>query len=229
VTQIIALTSTRGQSGKDTLCDLLVQSGFTVVRVAFGDVLKENCARVLSNGYDMDERTLIDWFHSDQKDRLKPQLAIKELADSEYKAWLMFKADQGDDMDWMNAMRTPRWHLQKFGTEFVRVYKNQPSLWLDEGLKVIATTLNSAFAPDLIVVTDLRQPHECTAMIERGAKLVRLQRMWFKPGVDDTAFHTTDVSLLGHRMDALVLNEWNKPMEMLAQLREQGVLPSEKS
>jgi hypothetical protein len=223
VTQIIALTSTRGQSGKDTLCDLLVQSGFTVVRVAFGDVLKENCARVLSNGYDMDEATLIEWFHSDQKDRLKPSLAIKDIPNSNYRNWLMFKADQGTDMDWVNAMRTPRWHLQKFGTEFSREYMKQPDIWLNEGLKKITeATLGK---PDFIVVSDLRQENEYQALYDLGAKLVRLQRMWFKPGVDDVAFHGTDVVLTKYEMDALVLNEWNKPMEMLTQLREQGVLP----
>lgn len=222
MTQIVALTSTRGQSGKDTLCDLLVQSGYTVVRVAFGDVLKENCARVLSNGYDMDEATLIEWFHSDQKDRLKPQLAIVDLKDSEYKNWLMYKADQGTDSNWMNAMRTPRWHLQKFGTEFTAGYMKQPTIWRDQGMLLVEDALQGS--PDFIIVTDMRRHVEYVSLNDAGAKLIRLQRMWFKPGVDDAAFHSTDVELIGHAMDAVVLNEWNKPMEMLTQLRAQGVL-----
>lgn len=219
--KIIALTSVRGQSGKDTLIEQLELNGFVVARVAFGDVLKEQCATDMA-GYDFNKQDLLRFFHGPEKDVAMPGLAIKHVTEGPYKRWLIDTAER-DSSQWMQQVRTPRWHLQQYGTNFRRVHLDNPNVWLDEGMKLVEELQgNEAF--DLIVISDLRQRNEYKKLKAYGAKLVRLQRMWFKACIDDQAFHVTDLDLIGHGMDAVVLNVWGEPGDMVQQLYAQGVI-----
>lgn len=218
MTDIIALTSERGRSGKDTLCELLEYEGYKVFRVAFGDILKRECSKVLA----LDECARIvmeSHCHTDLKDAQFEELAIESIPESEYQDWLWYI--QGDllDLD-VCAPRTPRWHLQQYGTGFRRNYKNNPDVWLLEGLKEIKKAPKDA----LVVVTDMRQANEYAALSIRQAHLVRLSRDWRIPAVDDAELHATDIELRDYQMDALVVNKWGHASEMIDQLKEQGVI-----
>jgi hypothetical protein len=214
MTDIIALTSERGRSGKDTLCDLLVLEGYKVHRVAFGDVLKRKCSHMLA--LDECERIVMESHcHTDLKDAQFEELAIDQIPESEYRDWLM---DSGF-LD-LTIPRTPRWHLQQYGTGFRRNYKANPDVWLLEGLKEI----KKAPKGSLVVVTDMRQANEYAALSIRQAHLVRLSRDWAIPAVDDVPLHATDIELRDYQMDAHVVNKWGHASEMIDQLREQGVI-----
>lgn len=215
---VIALTSVRGRSGKDTLIEELRKAGHTVTRVAFGDTLKEACAAELAIAPFFKE-DLLEFFHSDAKDHIMPGLAIRNLHRGAYREWL---ETQGPNLpEWMDVSRTPRWHLQMYGTEYRREFLKNPNVWLDAGLKEIKE------APEgLVVVTDMRQQNEYAALnkfsVDRPkAYTVRLQRMWFVPGVDDAGYHKTDLDLIGNSMSAVVLNEWGNPAGMVDQLIKQ--------
>ena len=215
---VIALTSVRGRSGKDTLIEELRKAGHTVTRVAFGDTLKEACADELAIAPFFKE-DLLEFFHSDAKDQMMPGLAIRNLHRGAYREWL---ETQGPNIqEWMDVARTPRWHLQQYGTEYRREFLKNPNVWLDAGLKEIQE------APEgLVVVTDMRQQNEYAAlgMFTAGrprAYTVRLHRMWFVPGVDDVGYHKTDLDLIGNSMSAVVLNEWGNPAGMVDQLKKQ--------
>ncbi|WYW00649.1 deoxynucleoside monophosphate kinase [Pseudomonas phage vB_PpuP-Vasula] len=217
---IICLTSVRGRSGKDTLIEQLRLQGHEVTRVAFGDTLKEECARDLATYWNEADK-LLDWFHSDMKDVPQATLRIRELPEGHYKEWLMFKADRPNpNEDWMNLNRTPRWHLQQYGTNFRRDFCKDPDVWLNAGIVKIAE------APEgLVVVTDMRQSNEYDALSKlKGPNrvlMVRMHRMWFIPGVDDAEYHITDLDLIGHKMQAAVLNSWGNPAGMVKQLNDQ--------
>lgn len=214
MTDIIALTSERGRSGKDTLCEYLAIEGFKVWRVAFGDVLKRECSKVLA--LEEHHRVVMEsHMHTDFKDAKFDELSIDQIPESEYRDWL--------EPQWPNHMslpRTPRWHLQQYGTGFRRNYKANPDVWLLEGLKEIKKAPKDA----LVVVTDMRQANEYAALSIRQAHLVRLQRDWVIPAVDDQPLHATDIELRDHQMDAIVVNKWGHASEMIDQLRAQGVL-----
>lgn len=216
---ILCLTSVRGRSGKDTLIEQLTLAGHEVARVAFGDVLKEECAETLQSYWNEREK-LLDWFHSDMKDVPQLTLAIREIPEGPYKEWLMFKADrEGSEGDWMKTPRTPRWHLQQYATDYRRVFLKDPDVWLNAGMKTIEGT-----DADIVVVSDMRQANEYTRLAEAGGVMVRLHRMWFIPGVDDAPYHVTDLDLIGHKMDACVFNHWGNPQGMIDQLKIQGVI-----
>lgn len=236
MTQVICLTSVRGRSGKDTLIELLQSQGFNVARVAMGDVLKEQCADDLTS-WKIPKDTLLQWFHSDTKDQLLSDLAIKEIPEGPYRAWLMNTKDRDNDAQWMTRPRSPRWHLQQYGTDYRRNHLVNPDVWLEEGIKAIRG--HALGGADIIVVSDMRQRNEYirlsqltgtlwtdttgSAKIEK-THMVRLHRMWFIPGVDDASYHITDLDLIGFFMSAVVLNEWGAPAEMITQLKTQGVL-----
>lgn len=210
---IIALTSERGRSGKDTLVELLREEGYVVHRVAFGDVLKDRCAEVLT--FDECSRIVMNsHMHTDLKDAQFEELSLKEIPGSLYREWL---DEQGADWD---EPRSPRWHLQQYGTGYRRNYQNDPDVWLREGLKEIS----KAPAGSIVVVTDMRQANEYEALAIRQAHLVRLNRNWVIPAVDSAPLHATDIELRAFQMDAVVENRWGYASDMLEQLKAQGVI-----
>lgn len=222
---ILALTSVRGRSGKDTLIEQLTLQGYEVARVAFGDGLKEACADEIQSYWNEREK-LLEWFHSDMKDVRQATLAIREIPEGPYKEWLMFKAERptAPGEDWMREHRTPRWHLQQYGTNYRRDFCKDPDVWLNAGMKVVANT-----EAEIVVVSDLRQANEYARLKDLGSitasvKFIRLHRMWFLPGVDDQAYHVTDVDLIGHQMDACVFNHWGNPADMVRQLQAQEAI-----
>ncbi|WGH28277.1 hypothetical protein 10P302A_gene0017 [Pseudomonas phage 10P302A] len=215
MTDIIALTSERGRSGKDTLCELLICEGFKVHRVAFGDVLKRQCSHVLA--LDECQRIVMEsHMHTDLKDAQFEELSLKEIPESEYRDWLL---DDPEIFD-RDIPRSPRWHLQQYGTGFRRNYKQNPDVWLLEGLKEIKKAPKDA----LVVVTDMRQANEYAALSIRQAHLVRLTRNWVIEAVDSQPLHATDIELRDHQMDAIVENRWGYASQMIDQLKAQGVI-----
>ncbi|ALO79976.1 hypothetical protein AU161_gp16 [Pseudomonas phage PPPL-1] len=213
---VIALTSERGRSGKDTLCELLVEYGFEVYRVAFGDVLKHQCSLVLT---DCREAQIVmeSHCHTDLKDARFEELAINEIPDTEYRDWLVSLYPTYEDH---HEPRSPRWHLQQYGTGYRRNHLGEPDVWLKEGLKLI----EKAPVESLVVVTDMRQANEYNALAERGAHLVRLTRNWVIEAVDSAPLHATDIELRDHVMHAHVENRWGYASDMLEQLKAQGVI-----
>uniref|UniRef100_A0AAU6W365 Deoxynucleotide monophosphate kinase n=1 Tax=Pseudomonas phage Ghuch01 TaxID=3138535 RepID=A0AAU6W365_9CAUD len=215
---IIALTSERGRSGKDTLVELLREEGFEVYRVAFGDILKRQCSEVLS--HDECARIVMEsHMHSDLKDAQFEELAIDNLPESDYQDWLWSRQDFWENGGW-DLPRSPRWHLQQYGTGYRRNAKGDPDVWLREGLKEI----DKAPEGKLIVVTDMRQANEYEALAIRQAHLVRLSRNWVIPAVDNAPLHATDIELRDFQMDAVVENRWGYASQMLDQLKAQGVI-----
>ena len=212
-TVIIALTSRRGRSGKDTLVEKLREEGFEVYRVAFGDVLKHQCSIVLTS--DRQAQIVMESHcHTDLKDAAFEELSINNIPESDYSEWL--RETFWDD----TAPRSPRWHLQQYGTGYRRNHLEDPDVWLREGLKEIAKAPEGS----LVVVTDMRQANEYEALNGLGAHLVRLSRNWTIEAVDSAPLHATDIELEPFVMDAHVENRWGNPDQMLDQLREQGVI-----
>lgn len=216
---IIALNSNRGKSGKDTLIDHLeARLNLSVLRVAFADILKREVASVLAHDSDI-AKGIEKALHSSDKDKPFHSLALAGLPRSPYKDWLK---TQGC---WLNryAARTPRWHAQIYGTEFIREHCNQPDRWLSLGVTAI---LDGLIDPnvDLVVVTDMRLPNEYEEMGRMGAKRVRIARDWYIPEVDDPTPHVSDTALDGLTFDAFITNRHGNPAAMVDQLISQGVI-----
>jgi hypothetical protein len=222
--QILVLNSIRGKSGKDTLIALLESKGYRVHRVAFADILKKQCAEVLSFN-EIEARILEKHMHQSEKDQPSSDLAIDALPISPYRDWLY--SQHVPLVDHL-IPRSPRWHLQQYGTEYRREFCKEPNVWLDQGLKEIHEGIDKADV-DMVVVTDCRLPNELKAledlrMVYKTVNTVRIVRDWFIPGVDDQPYHISDIALMAAHFDHLVVNKLGEPWGMLEQLEEQGAI-----
>ncbi|HBO3276638.1 TPA: hypothetical protein L4S01_001559 [Pseudomonas aeruginosa] len=212
---ILALNSIRGKSGKDTLIEHIQAHGLKVHRVAFADTLKRECSQVLAGPIPKLALELERRMHTSQKDEAIGLLSLRELPDSFYKQWLM--ASQWGES--VTAPRSLRWHLQQYGTEYIREYLGKQSYWLDQGLMDVQKG-HSDPSVDAVVVTDMRLPNEYTALYSAGARVIRIVRNWHIPEVDTVPYHQSDIALMAHPFDALVVNEWGKPEAMFDQIKE---------
>ncbi|MES9301542.1 hypothetical protein ABEQ47_12635, partial [Cutibacterium acnes] len=161
--------------------------------------------------------------HNAKKDQNDPGLAIRNLPPSHYRGWLWSryagKQQTVDDKFCTEVPRSPRWHLQQYGTEFRREHMGTPNYWLDKGLVQVLNGLGDP-SVDVVVVTDMRLPNEYAELANAGAKLVRIVRNWHIPEVDTVPYHQSDIALMAHAFDALVVNEWGKPEAMYDQIKE---------
>jgi hypothetical protein len=210
---ILALNSIRGKSGKDTLIEHIQAHGLKVHRVAFADTLKRECSQVLDMKM---ARCYEEQMHGPEKDKLTSLLRIERLAPSYYLQWLMARYTTEQER---SAPRSLRWHLQQYGTEYIREYLGKQSYWLDQGLMDVQKG-HSDPSVDVVVVTDMRLPNEYTALYSAGARVIRIIRNWHIPEVDTVPYHQSDIALMAHPFDALVVNEWGKPEAMFDQIKE---------
>ena len=221
MTDLLCLNSIRGKSGKDTLISLLESEGRKVFRVAFADVLKRMCAEELAGPRKglavMFERDM----HSSAKDKPCPGMAIEELERSAYTDFLKSRMESREDFQ---KPRSLRWHLQTFGTQYHREFLGKPNVWFDLGMIEVRKALEVG-TYDHVVVTDMRMINEYEGLLYApSVKTIRIVRDWFIPGVDDQPYHISDIALMAHPFDALVVNRLGEPWAMLDQLKEQGVI-----
>lgn len=220
MTDLLALNSIRGKSGKDTLIGLLEAEGRKVFRVAFADVLKEMCAQVLAGGPGELATAYQRDMHKSIKDKPQQCLSTAQIAPSSYRAWLDAFGTREDVFE----PRSLRWHLQNFGTGYHREHLGKPDVWFDLGMREVRQGLEDS-SYDHVVVTDMRMPNEYKGLLYApDVKTIRIVRDWFIPGVDDQPYHISDIALMAHPFDALVVNRLGDPWAMLDQLKEQGVL-----
>ncbi|WP_443700072.1 hypothetical protein [Pseudomonas sp.] len=221
MTDLLCLNSIRGKSGKDTLISLLESEGRKVFRVAFADVLKRMCAEELAGPRKglavMFERDM----HSSAKDKPCASMAIEELERSAYTDFLKSRMESREDFQ---KPRSLRWHLQTFGTQYHREFLGKPNVWFDLGMIEVRKALEAG-TYDHVVVTDMRMINEYEGLLYApSVKTIRIVRDWFIPGVDDQPYHISDIALMAHPFDALVVNRLGEPWAMLDQLKEQGVI-----
>jgi hypothetical protein len=214
--QILVLNSIRGKSGKDTLIALLESKGYRCHRVAFADILKKQCASELACTSDQ-AAEFEAMMHRSAKDDQLQYLSISNIPQGAYLEWLCGHTDHDQ-----YAPRSLRWHLQQYGTEYVRNFLGKQSRWLDLGLKEIHEGIDKADV-DIVVVTDCRLPNELKAledlrMVYQTVTTVRIVRDWFIPGVDDQPYHISDIALMASHFDHLVVNKLGEPWGMLDQL-----------
>ncbi|WP_323115369.1 hypothetical protein [Pseudomonas guariconensis] len=208
---ILALNSIRGKSGKDTLIEHIEANGLKVHRVAFADTLKRLCAETLAGSPGGRAVLLEKEMHTSVKDTPKASLAIANLPVSPYKAWAVDRFDVREE-------RSLRWHLQQYGTGYRREFLGKPNVWLDMGCLEVEEGLSDP-SVDVVVVTDMRLPNEYERMSREGAHLIRIVRNWHVPEVDTVPYHISDIALMAHAFDALVVNEWGKPAAMYDQIK----------
>lgn len=205
--EVIGLTSIRGQSGKDTLCDLILKDNPNACRLAFGDELKRRFAAAVSWSKGSFNKIHEMCLNPDLKDVPSSLLSLEVMYQSTYRDWL---TEQGLDRE---TWRTPRWHLQKYGNEYIRDYLYSHNTWLN-CVKEQMDYVRRRKGKSLFIITDVRQDNETKWIQSIGGNILRIQRNWYIPEVDDIDMHLTDSALYLEPF-ATIINPKGYPDRML--------------
>lgn len=184
-TKIIALCAKQPRAGKDTVTDqlieLLTDYGFKVGRVAFGDALRR-CVSHLFTGIDPD--TVASMLQSSQKDVEDARFAFANVVHRDY---LYFLTRKGLDP---KKPRSLRWHMQKFGDDFIKGDQGLKKHWVDVVDRYYRGPLG--FRCDYLIVTDARSEVEFEWLAKNEAQVIKIDPVFF-PAFDRPATHAHPV------------------------------------
>ena len=204
---LLGFNSTVGKSGKDTLCEMLNGERF-----AFADALKQETAVMLGHTSVAVENLVRAAHDQKLKDQTNSDLCILSMPASDYKNFLMVRGDAR-----MEA-RSVRWHLQQYG-EFRR--SQDMGYWLNRTLGDIegfmATT--ESFRREFIIITDVRMKNEADWVRTHGGIVMRIERDWAEPELDNKPKHISDTDLDDYGLP-VIKNRCGQKEAMVAQLKE---------
>jgi hypothetical protein len=198
---IVGLIGAKG-CGKDTFAKVL-SSRFGYVRLAFADALYGEAAAAFN--------VTVDFLgNRDTKETPLPELALVRCKDPHFLiAVLNEKPADMSGYDWLHLPRSPRWILQKWGTEYKRRSQfGYDSYWLDQIRDAILANPSGNF-----VITDVRFSNEANFVALLEGTLVRIRRPLLEQqeaeerANNGTAAHPSETELLNWQVQRTVINE----------------------
>lgn len=169
---IIGLTGRPG-SGKDSCARSMLPLGFR--SVAFADALRVEVARAWGIGLAM----LTDRV---TKEVPLPAMAVGMCQEPRFVNWALRAG-----LDLVQP-RSPRWVLQRWGTDFRR--EMDPDYWVCIVHRLAGR--HAGIGLDRLVITDVRMPNEAALVHHLGGRLVRVHRPDLPPMATDTAGHSSE-------------------------------------
>lgn len=186
---IIGLCGGKGE-GKDTLAKYLISAyGFT--RLAYGDALYQEAADAFNT-------TVAALGERDTKETLQAHLALTNCKDPDFVRVMLDLADDDElVLEYLRAPRSPRWVLQRWGTEYRR--QQCHTYWLD----IVEAQLKSL---PRAVITDVRFPNELELVSKYEGQMRRVKA---DPALahDEGATHDSERALDSFDIP-VVVNTW---------------------
>lgn len=224
---VIGLLGAKG-AGKDTAARFLMDHGY--LRVGFADALYQEVA--LAYGVTVAFLSL-----RETKEKPLLRLQLRRCRDSRFREVGLREAarEQGlnftkarRDHRWVNRelrrFRSPRWVLQRWGTEYRRRLDDD-----DYWLNIVAAFI-SAHPGRSVVVTDVRFPNEARFVTQRmRGRLARIRRPWLEQQLAlvtqdrSTAGHSSEVDMAEWPTQHTLVNEEGQP-DMLREAVETQLL-----
>lgn len=200
--QMLLGLSGRAGAGKDTCAELLVRNGFR--SVAFADALRQEVAEA----WRIDPRMLTD---RSTKEWAIPALAVANCAEPMF---IIAMAGLGHDLQ---APRSARWILQRWGTEYRR--EADSGYWVARGLERIGRLRASGC--HRICITDVRFFNEAETVQSLGGEVVQVARPELPVLEADAASHASEQAL---NCTAIVHNDGDMEHLYAELLRVLGML-----
>lgn len=176
----------RAGAGKDTCAQLLAAHGFQAI--AFADALRSEVAEA----WRVDPRMLTD---RDTKEWPIAALAVERCTDLRFVRAIV-DAEGGMSAEEFAAPRSPRWVMQRWGTEYRRAQDGR--YWLDIVARWAGQQRDAALhahRPALLCVTDVRFPNEAALIRALGGHLVLVHRPDLPAMNGDTGQHASEAAL----------------------------------
>lgn len=206
---IISLSAKLPRAGKDTVFEgfAKVLPTHNVCRLAFADALKDELADVLyGHDYTKGLRLRAD-FDTDMKD--VDLISIDSLSLNPFVHWLA--CTQAD----LSSLRSPRWYLWQYGTNYVRTHLQDDTRWLAVTLRKISG-IQKTDPSSIIFITDTRFPIEFEGLKAIGAKTVMLNPQDFPDDWYDKATLAAflaspiETALRDHKFDLQLINKYDQ-------------------
>lgn len=224
---IIGLSGFAG-SGKDLVSDILVRDhGF--VKIALADCMK----RFLKEVYDFSDEQL--WGPSEERNKPDERYQRKPFGYAAGEPHFVGRIEnvppfskEGEDLvrrAMADMYLTPRYALQRLGTEFGR--DCYPNTWLDYTLRIAKTTLGhfeekylevytaqkglhraviGDERPQGVVIPDCRFKNEFSA-IKKANKIIRIKRTGYENPAWNHPSETEQMEVPDEEFDAILLND----------------------
>ena len=185
-------------SGKNTAADALIPHGY--VPFSFADALKDSVAAIFCW-----DRQMLEGITEESRE-------FRETVD----VW------------WAEKLGiphfTPRWMMQNFGTNIMRMSFHD-DIWIlnvERRIDVLAAeALNTNMS---VVLTDVRFPNEVSMVKRRNGKVIRIQRgaepLWMKTAaranggnamalakIKELGIHPSEFAWIGTEFDGLIIND----------------------
>jgi hypothetical protein len=208
--QMLVGFSGRAGAGKDTCAELLVRNGFRAV--AFADALRQEVAE----SWRIDSRMLTD---RSTKEWAIPALAVANCSEPTF---IIAMELLGHDLQ---APRSARWILQRWGTEYRRAVDS--GYWVARGLQRIGRLRASGC--HRICITDVRFANEAETVQSLGGEVVQVARPDLPALEVEAASHASEQAL---KCSAVVHNDGDREhlyAELLRVLDALGWKPQEVS
>jgi hypothetical protein len=184
---VIGLTGAAG-AGKDTCAALLAPLGFRAL--AFADPLRAE----IQAAFGIDPSLFTD---PDVKEQSIQQLAICRSADAGFVSAMFLL---GHDLD---APRSPRWVMQRWGTEYRRTQDS--GYWTRKLIDRVIDDRQSGFG--IHVITDVRLPNEADTVNGLAGKVLRVHRPLTTRLDSDTRGHASESAYIPEH--AVIHNDGN--------------------
>ena len=202
--QIVSLSAPRPRSGKDTLANQLIAhfGADKVATIAFGDYLRECVSHLFGHGYAIQ---MMECLHDNRKDIPTPMCTGTSLVHTDYREWMVQNGHN------LLLNRSPRWHMQHFGNNYVKDHMGLHHFWIDVVDRRIEQLKRTNPNLELIIVTDTRSPNEFDWLGEvMEAKFIMVKRTGFpKDSHDDvTERHAVETFADNWKYDMTVWNHY---------------------
>lgn len=207
---IISLSAPRPQSGKDTLAAQLVNhyGEDKVVTLAFGDYLRDCVSHLFGAETAFELREMLD---DGRKDIPTPICCGNRIVHSAYREFLLSIGVN------LNEYKTPRWHMQHFGNNFIKDHMGLTDMWIDvlerrmQWMQITKPNL------ELIIVTDTRSPNEFEWLAHKGAEFIMVKRAGFPKDAHDNIEnrHPVETHAESWKYDKVLWNHYGERDRML--------------
>lgn len=163
--KVISLSALCPQSGKDTLADFIESiEGMNVKRIAFGDALRDEVFRLFNTiGSTFTPWEVRQMLLRPSKDVKHEAFSIKNLRLCPYRTFMMGQV--GFNPIEITKPRSLRYHLQRYGNDYVKGHMNSPMCWVDIFQRQLEAWKSKGDV-DIVVVTDTRAPEEFSMLTE---------------------------------------------------------------
>lgn len=208
---ILSLSAPRPQSGKDTLASQLVDhyGKDRVATIAFGDYLRD-CVAHLFGVNAADVREMLD---DKRKDIPTALCKGTSIVHTEYRELLLTMGVN------LHEHQTPRFHMQRFGNDYIKGHMGLEDFWVDVVDRRIAWLVKTNPRLKVIIVTDTRSPNEFEWLKVHGSKFVLIQRTGFPKDSHDEPreVHPVETHALKWNYDIKLWNHYGYKDELITE------------